>query len=135
MNINRSIILVGSNVKPYTGLKNAGQALKEIDPSLQSLPESLSPDVNHPGKAPYLNQLFLLHTSLGAEELTARFKIMEKKLGRRPEDKQKGTVVIDIDLVWFNDQLLKPFEAKIPYVQEGVENFAQKIEHYGLVHP
>lgn len=123
MSVNRCIILAGTNVKPYTELKTVRQALKEVDPSLQCLPESFSPDINHPEKPPYLNQLFLLHTPLSAEELVARFKALEKQLGRKPEDKIKGIVVVDIDLVWFNDILLKPFEAKIPYVQEGIKKF------------
>jgi len=31
-------------------------------------------------------------------------------------------VLIDIDLVYFNDQLLKPFEASLPYVVEGMSS-------------
>ncbi|MDD6210445.1 MAG: 2-amino-4-hydroxy-6-hydroxymethyldihydropteridine diphosphokinase [Bacteroidales bacterium] len=121
MSLNRCIVLTGSNIKPYSNVSKALQELKKIDSTLQSLPEELTPSLGNPNRNFYLNQLHLLQTALTAEELTIQFKSLEKLLGRKSEDKEKGIVHIDIDLVYFNNQLLKPKEATLPYVQEGLK--------------
>ena len=120
--VNHCIVLLGSNVEPYSSMPVALEALRGVDAQLLCLPQQLTAAAGGGGKPPYMNQLVSLKTTLSANELTARFKELEKKLGRTPEDKLAGRVIIDIDLVYFNDQLLKPFEASLPYVVEGVDS-------------
>ena len=119
--MNHCIILLGANVEPYAAIKSARLALLLLDPSLLALPEALSIAAGGGEKPPYMNQLISLKTDLSAAELTEQFKMLEKKLGRTPAHKAQGIVLIDIDLVYFNDELLKPFEASLPYVVEGMK--------------
>ena len=119
--MNHCIILFGANVEPYANLSVALQALRTIAPDLYALPEALTVAAGGGEKPPYMNQLISLKTDLSASELTEQFKMLEKKLGRIPAHKAQGIVLIDIDLVYFNDELLKPFEASLPYVREGMK--------------
>ena len=124
--MNHCIVLLGSNVEPYSSLPVAIEALRAVDVLLQCLPQQLTAAVGGSGKPPYMNQLVLLKTALPANGLAVRFKELEKMLGRTPEDKLAGRVIIDIDLVYFNDKLLKPFEASLPYVVEGLAELSKK---------
>ena len=121
--MNHCIILLGSNVAPYPTILAALEALRTVDALLLSLPQQLTPTAGGSGKPLYMNQLVSLKTTLSDNELTVRFKELEKALGRTPKDKLTGRVIIDIDLVYFNNQLLKPFEAALPYVVEGLKFF------------
>ena len=125
--MNHCIILIGSNVEPYMSLKATLQALLVIDPALCALPEALTPAAGDNEKSPYMNQLVSLKTVLSATELTEQFKALEGALGRTPAHKAQGIVLIDIDLVYFNDELLKPFEATLPYVQEGMKKILLRL--------
>jgi len=118
--VNHCIVLLGSNVEPYSSIPAALEALRAVDALLISLPQQLTPAAGGSGKPPYMNQLISLKTALSANELTTCFKELEKNLGRTSVHKLAGRVVIDIDLVYFNNQLLKPFEASLPYVVEGM---------------
>ena len=115
--MNHCIILLGTNVEPYSTIEIVRQELLAIDASLRSLPQALTAASGNSEKPPYMNQLILLKTELSANELAEQLKALEKKLGRTPAHKAQGIVLIDIDLVYFNDELLKPFEANLPYVR------------------
>ena len=118
--MNHCFILLGTNVAPYAAIKEVWEVLLLLDPSLRAMPEMLTA-ADGGEKPPYMNQLISLKTNLSATELTERFKALEEKLGRTPAHKAQGIVLIDIDLVYFNGELLKPFEANLPYVREGVK--------------
>ena len=47
-------------------------------------------------------------------------KAIEKRLGRMPEDKKKGIVKIDIDLLTYDGEVLKVNDWKREYVCQGV---------------
>lgn len=123
MKINKCIILTGSNVKPYSKVREALQELKQLDPSLKYLPETLTSPLGENKSRLYLNQLISLETLLPLEELILSLKNIERKLGKAKNDKTNDFIIIDIDLIYFNATLLKPKEATLPYVQDGLKRF------------
>ena len=48
-------------------------------------------------------------------------KWREQSAGRRPEDKKEEKVSLDIDLLSFDDRVLKPEDLKREYVVKGLE--------------
>lgn len=82
-----------------------------FSPLLETEPEGGSP-----GSSPYLNRVALAFTPLSAAELVAAFKEMERLIGRKPEDKHTGLVPVDIDLLQWNELVLKPHDMKRTYV-------------------
>jgi 2-amino-4-hydroxy-6-hydroxymethyldihydropteridine diphosphokinase len=52
------------------------------------------------------------------EEVIEKIKQTERAVGRSPRDKYLGKVVIDIDLIRYNDELLRPADFQREYVQQ-----------------
>ena len=52
----------------------------------------------------YLNQLLYAETEMTCDELEQALKQMEREMGRTPEDREKGIVPIDLDLMRYDDQ-------------------------------
>jgi 2-amino-4-hydroxy-6-hydroxymethyldihydropteridine diphosphokinase len=64
----------------------------------------------------FYNQALLLQTHLNAEDLLHRLLQIEATLGRKREYKY-GPRVIDIDIIFFNDEVIRSKELTIPHPQ------------------
>lgn len=69
-------------------------------------------------KRPFVNVLAVANHSAPTDEINAQLKEMEKRMGRAPEDKAKGKVVIDLDLVAADGEILRPKDFERDYVQD-----------------
>ena len=65
----------------------------------------------------YLNQLVYATTSLSVDELQSALKNIELCLGRTTEDRQKGIVRIDLDLLQYGDQRYHLRDWDRPYIK------------------
>lgn len=96
------LICLGSNKDGVLRLKAAESLLDKLFPGIQwgriltTIPEG----TDFP--ALYSNRAARLHTTLTPEELQLCLKEVECRNGRRPEDKQRGIVVLDIDLLTYD---------------------------------
>lgn len=66
----------------------------------------------------YINQLVYAQTSLTDEELQARLKQMECEMGRTADDRAKGIVRIDLDLLQYDEERYHLRDWERPYVQQ-----------------
>ena len=73
--------------------------------------------------SPFGNQLAKLTTPLDAEEIRYLLKQMEKNHGRLPEDKEHGIVKLDIDLLMYDEEILKPEDMKRDFIKKAMEEF------------
>ena len=71
--------------------------------------------------SPFSNQLAQFETSLSAEDIRNILKQIEKENGRLPEDKQQGIVKLDIDLLKYDDSILKPKDMEKDFVLAGLK--------------
>ena len=55
------------------------------------------------------------------ERVRKELKAIEKSAGRCPEDKKEEKVCLDIDLLAFDDRVLKPEDLKREYIVKGLE--------------
>jgi 2-amino-4-hydroxy-6-hydroxymethyldihydropteridine diphosphokinase len=62
----------------------------------------------------FYNQVLLLHTSLSAQELIKVLLTIENKMGRKRSVKM-GPRTIDIDILLFNDDIIKEPDLIIPH--------------------
>jgi 2-amino-4-hydroxy-6-hydroxymethyldihydropteridine diphosphokinase len=74
---------------------------------------------------PFLNQALLLQTSLEAWELMTLLLRLEEKMGRKRLEKY-GARIIDIDILLFNNVILKTPELTIPHPELQNRQFALK---------
>ena len=55
------------------------------------------------------------------ERVRKELKAIEQSAGRHPEDKKEEKISLDIDLLSFDDRVLKPEDLKREYVVKGLE--------------
>ncbi len=110
--MNRVVIALGSNHDSEKNIAIALELLRERFPSIRiSSPKYTEPE-GMEGSGLFLNCMAVALTMEAPDALTAIFKQMEKKLGRTPQGKQAGIIPIDIDLLQWNDLVLKPEDLK-----------------------
>jgi 2-amino-4-hydroxy-6-hydroxymethyldihydropteridine diphosphokinase len=74
-------------------------------------------------QADFLNQALLVETPLGAPALMASLLEIEEKMGRRRGEKY-GSRIIDIDILFFNDEIIALPQLSIPHPEIQNRRFA-----------
>lgn len=67
-----------------------------------------------------LNRVAVLYSEESLARIKDVLKDIECCIGRKPEDKSCGRVPIDIDLLQWNDQILKAEDLTREYVLDGI---------------
>ncbi len=70
----------------------------------------------------FVNGVALVHTSLRPRELMDRFKDVEHRLGRK-DTSRWGPRIIDIDILFYDDLVLRSPELEIPHPRLHERNF------------
>lgn len=118
MDISTCIISLGSNTDAEQNLKKAYELLVRAYPGIIFSPvqKSIPRDMKY-NHTPFLNQVACFDTNQTLEEVGTALKVMERLCGRRPADKERETVCIDLDLLAHGDTICKPMDFKL-YAQE-----------------
>ena len=107
--MHKCIICIGSNYNRKENLLLARKRLAETQPLFFRSPALFS------------NQVALFFSEAEEEKVKKELKAIEKCAGRRPEDKKEEKVCLDIDLLFFDDRVLKPEDLKREYIVKGLE--------------
>lgn len=110
----RAVISLGSN--SLSAVANIRRAVG----SLSSLGR-VTASPSKPSGDGYTNCVAELLTSLDFDALRDASKLIEAEIGRTPGDKEQGRVEIDIDIVYFDSELLRPLDAARPYFLDGLK--------------
>ena len=110
---NKVVIALGSNASDSRSVIHlAGRLLADYFDWIRfSEPEYTLP-VGLLGSAVFLNQVAVARTQHGKQTVCRALKEIEKQLGRSPASENQGIVIVDIDLLQWNEQLLKPDDWK-----------------------
>lgn len=73
---------------------------------------------------PYINGVVKINTLLGYDALQNRCKDYEISTGRDNECRAKGMVPIDIDIVIWNNEILRPKDYSCEFFQIGYDQIA-----------
>lgn len=107
------VVMLGSNYGDRaSNLDNATEALRKYIDIIAISPDINSADITGNG-ADYLNKLLTGRTSLSLQELKVATKKIETSLGRNRAIPTE--VVIDIDIITFGDEIVKPTEYNTPH--------------------
>jgi 7,8-dihydro-6-hydroxymethylpterin-pyrophosphokinase len=112
------LLSIGSNTFAKTNIDKAKRMLTRLFPDIVfSLPILTEPEEE---KYSYLfrNVLAVVETELLPEEVIEKIKQTERAVGRTPKDKYLGKVVIDIDLIKYDNEILRPEDFQREYVQQ-----------------
>ena len=103
-------------------MEEARKALMNLFPNIRFGEEMTTEAIGDKFLSPFSNQVAKIETSLTIEEIRSLLKKIEKDNGRLPEDKEQGIVKLDIDLLKFDDLILKPSDMEKDYVLEGISS-------------
>lgn len=124
-------ILLASNSNAAKHIAEAHERLKKIFPSEIRFSENQeSFAVNKNGdideKCTYLNSLCQAYTELQLDSVQSMLKVMETEMGRKRGFEAKGLVAIDLDLVEWNREILRPRDVAQSYYQDCLKSLNQK---------
>jgi 2-amino-4-hydroxy-6-hydroxymethyldihydropteridine diphosphokinase len=66
----------------------------------------------------FRNILACFTTDMNLDELISKIKLTERAVGRTPRDKYQGKVIIDIDILMYGDDVIRPQDLEKEYIQQ-----------------
>ena len=123
MNQHSCILCLGSNSDKHTRMEAARKALAISFPDIRFGREMTTEAIGNTFLSPFNNQLALFKTTFSAEEVRSILKQIEIENGRMPEDKAQGVVKLDIDLLIYDNTILKPDDMEKEFIRQELESF------------
>ena len=120
MNEHHCLLCMGSNTNRFTQLSDARKVLSEAFPDIHFGELMETQAIGSGFHSPFSNQLARFTTTLSSESVHKLFKELERHSGRLPGDKAQGIVKLDIDLLTFDNKVLKPEDMKREYIRRGI---------------
>lgn len=117
---NRAILSLGSNTNKEKNMERAAEMLRAHFVFIQFSQSVYTEPIDCPLSTTFLNRVAVLYSEKNPEEIRSILKDIECRIGRRPEDKSQGRVPIDIDLLQWNDHVLKAGDLARKYVLDGI---------------
>ena len=109
------LICIGSNYNRKENLLLARRRLTALFPSIRFTGEQETRPLFFRNPALFSNQVARFYTDADAERVVKELKTIEK------EDKKREKVCLDIDLLVFDNRVLKPEDLKRDYILKGLE--------------
>jgi 2-amino-4-hydroxy-6-hydroxymethyldihydropteridine diphosphokinase len=116
--MNKVLLSIGTNVDREVNLAVCHKLLEESFGEIHYSNTSVTIPYGNHYKNDFLNQLAIVYTDKDKEYVSLLLKSIEKQIGRNPKDKENGIVKIDIDLIIWNDDILKPTDISRSYITE-----------------
>lgn len=123
--MNTILLSIGSNRYAKTNIDKAKRMLTRLFPGIIFTPPILTEPDDEKYSFLFRNVLAKVDTELMPEEIIEKIKQTERAVGRSPRDKYLGKVIIDIDLIKYNDEILRPQDYQRDYVQQLLSAFEE----------
>jgi 2-amino-4-hydroxy-6-hydroxymethyldihydropteridine diphosphokinase len=122
--MNKAYLLIGGNMGDrLANLEMAKLAIyQEIGPILLSSSMYETAAWGKEDQPAFLNQALLIETNLIAHDLMMALLAIEKNMGRIRQE-HLGPRTIDLDIIFFNDQIIDSANLTIPHPQMQKRNF------------
>lgn len=125
INMNTILLSIGSNRYAKTNIDKAKRMLTRLFPGIIFTPPILTEPDDEKYSFLFRNVLAKVDTEMMPEEIIEKIKQTERAVGRSPRDKYLGKVIIDIDLIKYNDEILRPQDYQRDYVQQLLSAFEE----------
>lgn len=116
--MNTLLISMGSNENSEENMELCRNLLSEIFSTISYSETSVTEPFGDHYQNDFLNQLALAQTLHNREAVENNLKSLERQIGRSAEDKAKGLIKIDIDLIMWNDEIIKKEDWTRSYVAD-----------------
>lgn len=114
--MHKVLICIGSNTQSRYNMNRVKSILKSYFPTIQFTINIENKPFGENYKHWFLNTLGYFKSDLSKNEIISHCKHIEKTMGRLVEHKLEGKVIIDIDLIQWGDEIIKPDDFKRSYV-------------------
>lgn len=119
------IISLGSNAdSSYSILCEALDRLKVFFGDLKQSSMKYTQPIGLQNSQCFLNQVVAFYSELPITKIQLLLKEIEQDLGRLPDDKEN--IAIDLDLIQWGENILKPSDMSFPHVQNGLKELNSK---------
>jgi len=125
--MNKVLLSIGTNEDKEANLAACHELLDNSFEEIHYSGTSVTSPYGAHYKNDFLNQLAIVYTNKEKEEISLLLKSIEKEMGRKKADKEKGVVKIDIDLVIWNGEVLKPTEISRSYIADLLPSLQEHI--------
>jgi 2-amino-4-hydroxy-6-hydroxymethyldihydropteridine diphosphokinase len=129
--MNKAIIGIGSNT--IDACVRVEQCCKLLTSMVEEAKFSSVYETEAVGSLPqpnYHNCVGVISTPRPFEDMKQALKDMEREAGRLPEHKAEGKVIIDIDIVVWNQEVIKPTDLARTYMTIGMEELGITAEQF-----
>lgn len=116
--MNKVVLSIGTNTNTCFNLKEAINYLRSYFSNIQFTSTIESEPYGTIYKDWFLNTLAYFETDLSKDKIQLKLKEIEKKMGRKPAHKAEGKIIIDIDLIQWNNEILKPEDFERNYMHK-----------------
>ena len=116
--MHKILLSLGTNTHARFNLKRAMYLLELTFSTIQFTSVAVSEPYGTQYKRPFLNTLGYFNTKMNKKELVLELKKIEQQMGRLPEHKPAGKIIIDIDLIKWNDEVIQHEDFKRSYVYD-----------------
>ena len=124
--MNHALISLAANVeKKETTIAHALRLIESYCVILNQTPVYRSEAAGESQQPSYANALLQVETDQEYEELRRRFKSLEHDAGRTPASKERGIIPLDIDIISWNETLLKNKDMEYDYMKKGLHLLAE----------
>ncbi len=111
------LLSLGSNIYSKQNIDKARRMLTHYFPDVVFTQSVITTGDNEKYLFPFRNALAVFNSELPPDEIIQKIKSIEFAMGRQPRDKEAGKIVIDIDLLQYGDEILRPDDYARAYVQ------------------
>ncbi len=119
------ISLAANDEKKETTIAHALRLIGSYCVILNQTPVYRSEAAGESQQPSYANALLQVETDQEYEELRRRFKSLEHDAGRTPASKERGIIPLDIDIISWNETLLKNKDMEYDYMKKGLHLLAE----------
>ncbi|WP_286847282.1 2-amino-4-hydroxy-6-hydroxymethyldihydropteridine diphosphokinase [Proteiniphilum sp. UBA5463] len=117
------LLSIGSNTFAKTNIDKAKRMLTRQFPNIVFSDPILTEPEDDKYSYLFRNILAKVETGMLPDQIIEKIKQTERAVGRTPKDKYLGKVVIDIDLIKYGDDILRPLDYEREYVQQLIGTF------------
>lgn len=123
----RVILSLGSNYNEQQNMTFAVEQLKRLFLSIRFSESYYTEPVGSSYSiGNYLNLVAIAYTGYSVDEIKPMLKEIEAAAGRSPQLKAEGKIPLDVDLVKWSDQVLKPADLQQDYVLRGLSDLQEE---------
>ncbi len=120
--MNIALISLASNTPDkQSQMRKAFEELREMGIIAEASSIYETAPWGNPNQKNYLNAVAQINTTIGYDELNDTLKKQEKAHGRTPDSKRTGEIPLDIDIVVWNGEILRPKDYNRDYFKIGLE--------------